>query len=271
MKKKVLKSIIIIVLVLVILVVMLIHLFGDHALKAGVETAATKALGVNVTIGDLSLSLLRGKLELRDLVIDNPPGYQHPELLNFGKAHINVSVTSLLSDTVEIEQMTFEDITMVIEQKGLTNNLNEVLDALPSGKAAPKETSEEPETEAKNLHIDDLEISNVVVKVKLLPIPGKADTVTLKVAPIKMTDLGSDDNLSTAKLTGKVLAAIAAGVAQQGGGLLPKDLVGSLNTTLKDKGDLFIDSSKDIGKDIIEGSKDIGEGVGEALKGLFKK
>jgi hypothetical protein len=289
MKKKVLKSIIIIVLVLVILVVMLIHLFGDRALKAGIETAATKALGVDVTIGDLSLSLLKGKLELRDLVIDNPPGYQHPELLNFGRANINISVTSLLSDTVEIEQMQFEDITMVIEQKGLTNNLKEVLNALPSGQTAPKDTTDEPDTEAKKLHIDNLEISNVTVKAKLLPIPGKADTVTLKVAPIKMTDLGSDDKLSTAKLTGKVLAAIATGVAKQGGGLLPKDLVGSLNTTLKDKGALFIDtgkevfesskdigkdaldSSKDIGKDIIEGGKDVGEGVGEALKGLFKK
>ncbi len=160
---------------------------------------------------------------------------------------------------------------MVIEQKCLTNNLNEVFDALPSVKAAPKETSEEPETEAKNLHIDNLEISNVAVKVKLLPIPGKTDTVTLKVAPIKMTDLGSDDKLSTAKLAGKVLAAIATGVAKQGGGILPKDLVSSIDSTLKNKGDLFMDSSKDIGKDIIEGGKDIGEGVGEALKGLFKK
>ncbi len=289
MKKKVLKSIIIIVLVLVILVVTLIHLFGDRALKAGIETAATKTLGVNVTIGDLSLSLLRGKLELRDLVIDNPTGYQHPELLNIGRVYIDVAVTSLLSDTVKIEQIQFEDITMVIEQKGLTNNLKEVLNALPSGQTAPKDTTDEPDTEGKKLHVDNLEISNIVVKVKLLPIPGKADTLTLKVAPVKMTDLGSDNKLSTAKLSAKVLAAISAGVARQGGGILPKDMLSSIDSTLKEKGDLLIDSgkeifditsdigkdaldsSKDIGKDIIEGGKDIGEGVGEALKGLFKK
>ena len=110
MKTKALKSIGIIVLVLVVLVVILIHLFGDRALRAGIETAATKTLGVDVTIGDLSLSLLRGKLELRDLVIDNPSGYQHPELLNFGKAYIDVAVTSLMSDTVKIDQIQFEDI-----------------------------------------------------------------------------------------------------------------------------------------------------------------
>jgi len=289
MKKKAIKSIIIIVLVLVVLVVMLINLFGDRALKAGIEAAATKALGVDVTIGDLSLSLLAGNLELKDLVIDNPPGYEHPEMLNFGRAHINVSVSSLLSDTVEIKQMQFEDITMVIEQKGLTNNLKEVLNALPSGQTAPKDTTDKPAAEGKKLHIDSLDISNVAVKAKLLPIPGKADTLTLKVAPIKMTDLGSDNKLSTAKLAGKILAAIAAGVAKQGSELLPKDLVGSLNTTLKDKGELFIDTGKkvfessgDIGKDALEGGKDIGketieagkeigEGVGEALKGLFKK
>lgn len=287
MKTKVLKSIVTIVLVLLILIVMLIHFFGDRALKAGIETAATKTLGVNVTIGDLSLSLLKGKLQLVDLVIANPPGYQHPELLNIKRAYIDVAITSLLSDTVKIEQMQFEDITMVIEQKGLTNNLKEVLNALPSGKDAPKETTDQPE--GKKLHIDNLEISNITVKVKLLPIPSKAGTVTLKVAPIKMTDLGSDNKLSTAKLSAKILAAIAAGVAQQGVGVLPKDMVGLINSELKDKGALLIDSgieiidigsdlgkgaidsSKTIGEDIIKGGKDIGEGVGEALRGLFKK
>jgi hypothetical protein len=267
MKKKSVRSIIIGVLVVILLILMLVGLIGDRVIKTGVETAASKALGVNVSIGDLSLSLLSGKLVLQDLVIDNPEGYQHPELLNFGKAYIEVSVKSLLSDTVEIEQMIFEDITMVIEQKGLSNNLNEILKALPSEKSTPKETSHEPETEAKYLRIDNLEISNVVVKAKLLPIPNKADTVTLKVAPIKMTDLGSDDKLSMAKLAGKVLTAIATGIAKEGGGLLPKDLVGSLDKTLKDKGARYID----IGKDALENGKGIGEGVGDALKGLFKK
>jgi hypothetical protein len=167
--------------------------------------------------------------------------------------------------------MTFEDITMVIEQKGFTNNLKEVLNALSSEETAPKDTTDEPDAEGKKLHIDNLEISNIAVKVKLLPIPGKADTLTVRIEPIKMTDLGSDDKLSTAKLTGKIMTAIATGVAKQGGGILPKDLVSSINSELTGKSGLLIDSGKKIGKDIIEGGKDVGESVGEALKGLFKK
>ena len=50
-----------------------------------------------------------------------------------------------------------------MEQKGLTNNLKEILDRIP---AAP-----EPKTGEKKLQIDRLEIINTNVKVKLLPIP----------------------------------------------------------------------------------------------------
>ena len=71
-----------------------------------------------------------------------------------------------------------------------------------------------------------------MVQAKLLPIPGKADTVTLKLDPIIMTDLGSDDKMDVAKLTGKILLAIATGVAKQGVGLLPDSVTDAMGTTL---------------------------------------
>ena len=86
---KVLKSIIIALLVLIILIVAIVHFAGDKALKAGIETAASKALGVDVSVGNVSLSILAGKLELKDLVISNPEGYQHPEMLKIGHGFFN--------------------------------------------------------------------------------------------------------------------------------------------------------------------------------------
>ncbi len=274
--KKIVKQVGIGLLVVILVIVLVVHFAGDAALKAGIETAASKALGVNVSVGKISFSILGGKVKIKDLVIDNPEGYQHPELLRIGNGYVDVSIMSLLSDTVEIKTIKFDGIDMVIEQKGLTNNLNDVMKNLPSGdgSAAKAPAEEKPAKKAKNLLISELEISNVVVKAKLLPIPGKADTITIKLAPIQMTNLGSDDKMSTSKLAGKILAAIAAGVAQQGAGLLPKDMVGDINSVLKDKGALVLDKSKEV----LEGSKKIGEKVleggkelGDALKGLFKK
>ena len=275
--KKALITILVGILVLVVIVAVLVNLLGDRALKVGIETAATKVLGVGVAVDDVSLSLLGGTLDLSGLVINNPAGYERPTLLELGNAHVDVDVKSLLSDTVKIKDIMLDGITVVIEQKGLSNNLNVVLGAIPSGTG--QEDKPEPEqAPGKKLQIANLEISNVKVKVKLLPIPGHADTVELTLAPIRMTNLGSGEKLDTAKLTGKVLSAIAKGVAQEGAGILPTELIGPIKSTLTEQGAVFVETGKkvieestELGKDVLDKGKGIGEGAVDALKGIFKK
>ncbi|MCK5172203.1 MAG: hypothetical protein KAR47_02360, partial [Planctomycetes bacterium] len=202
--KKVVTGIIAVLVALILIIFIAIGLFGGKMVEAGVEIGASNALGVPVTLDSASLSLLAGKLKLEGLEVSNPPGFEYEKLLTMGLAHVNVSLTSLASDTVEIQDMIFDDVALVIEQKGMKTNLQTILDSMPE--AEPKEEPKEPaepeaeEKPAKNLKIANLEIKNVEVKVKLLPIPGKTDTITFKLAPIKMTDLGSDDKMTVAKL-----------------------------------------------------------------------
>jgi len=87
MKKahKILRVVLLVIVVLVVSVVALIHLFGNSALKAGIETAASKTLNVGVGIDDMDFSILGGKVSFQGLVIDNPPGYQHDKLLEVSK------------------------------------------------------------------------------------------------------------------------------------------------------------------------------------------
>ena len=132
-------------------------------------------------------------------------------------------------------------------------------------------TGEEDETKkpAKKLHIDTLEITNVTVKVKLLPIPGKADTVTLKLDPIRMTDLGGDDKLDLAELSGKILLAITTGIAKQGAGILPEGMTDALNETLGQAAELGKAVAEGGQKVLEEGAK-AGKGIVEGLKGIFE-
>lgn len=269
--KKAVTTIIAAIVALLLIIILAIGLFGGNMIKAGVEIGASGALGVPVTLDEASLSLLSGKLELEDLQVNNPPGFEHEKLLTMGLALVDVSLTSLASDTVEIQNMIFDEVTLVIEQKGLKTNLQTILDSLP--KAEPEEVPEEPakaeEKPAKSLKIANLEIKNVEVKAKLLPIPGKADTVTFKLAPIIMTDLGSDDKMTVAKLAAKILMAIAKGVAKQGTDLLPSEIIGPLqdiSSETIEKGLEILKGATDIGTNGIEKSV---EGIGEGLKGIF--
>ena len=283
--KKVIKFIAILLIVLILAIVILFKLFGTSAIKTGIEVAGTQTLRVPVTVGDVSLALLSGKAGIDDLVIANPAGYANETMMEIGKGRVDLAVKSLMSDTVRIENVLLENVSVTLEQKGLTNNIQQILNSLPkSEEETPKEESAKPETSGKKLEITHLELTDINVNVKLLPIPGKADTLTLKLAPIKMENLGSDSKMDMAVLTNKILLAIVAGIAEQGAGILPDAITGPMGDTLKALGDVsgaliketgkILEGGGEIGKDLLDGTKDIGKGVEDLGKGLgeiFKK
>jgi len=268
--RKILRTVLYVIVVLVVCIVVLVHLVGNSVLKAGIETVASKTLNVAVTVDDLDFSVLGGKVGFQNLVIDNPPGYKYDRLLEVGDARIAVSIASLLKDTVNIKEIMFDGVNVVIEQKGLTNNLQDIINAIPKTEpkpeAEPEDTTGKP---AKKLHIDRLEITNVTVKANLLPVPGKAGTVTIKLDPILMTDLGADDKLDLAALTGKILLAITKGVAKQGAGLLPEGMTDTMKGTL-DKTAEVGKAATEEGKKLLEKGTDAGKGLIEGFKGLLK-
>ena len=99
---KTLRIVVIVILVLVIALVVAFHFFGGRAMKIGVEVGATQALKVPVAVEQVNLSLLAGKAGVKNLVIDNPSGYQNEKMLEVGQAKVDLSVGSVLSETVRI-------------------------------------------------------------------------------------------------------------------------------------------------------------------------
>jgi hypothetical protein len=274
MKKplKKLKFILLIIVILIVVAIVAINLYADSAVKWGIETAGTKTLGVGVKLDSANLGIFGGTLGLKELIVDNPKEYQNPHLLELSKGNIQVRIGSLLSDVVEIKQIKLDGVDVVLEQKDVrSNNLQDILKNIPK-------TEQSKESE-KKLHIEVLEISNINVNVKLLPLPGRVDNIPLSLGTIKMTDLGGDNKLGTAQLVSTILLAISKAIAQKGAGILPDDIIGPLNTTLSQLDELsrtLLKEGQDIlktGGDIGKGAKDIGEGmkdVTEGIKGLIK-
>lgn len=256
----------IVILTLILVLVIAFHLFGTKAIKIGIEVGATEALKVPVAVEDVSLSILAGKAGIKNLIIDNPSGYKNEKMLELGQARIDLDMGSVLSETIRIEDVLLEKVNVVLEQKGLTNNIQEVLDGISSESAEPKAEEEQPsEKPSKKLLIKKLQINEVAVKVKLLPLPGKKDTLVLKLAPITMTDLGSDNKMDIAVLTNKILLAIVGGISKQGAGILPDEIIKPLGDSLKILGAATEAVLKETGKVLEEGGKALKE-VGETGK-----
>ncbi len=261
MSSKILKFAVLPLLVVVIILCATFYFFGEHALKVGVEVAATKALGVGVDIDDVDISILKGTVAVTGLTVRNPAGYAHENLLELDNVSAAANIASLRTDTVQIESLKLDGVNLVIEQKGLSNNLHDVISSFPA------KDKQQSQPAGKKLRIDNLEITNITVKVKLLPIPGKADTVTLSLPPIRMTKLGADDKLNTGGLSREILLAVAIAAAKEGTGVLPKDIVDTMDSALgkitdlgkiaSKKGRKLIDSGKDAGAEIIDNVKNL--------------
>ncbi len=228
------------------------NLLADKAVRVAVEKAGTRALDVPVDVQHANLSILGGTLKLQDLTVANPPGYQQETLLDLERGDIRVDTGSLLSDTITIRDIKLDGMKVAIEQKGLDNNLREVLKSL----------REDEEISGKKLYVENLEITNISVDVKLLPIPGQADTVGFKLAPIRMTHLGRDERLDIATLATTVLVAVATKITEQGGDVLPQDMLTDLTGALE--------KALDIGRIIFGNGSDGRSSLSEALKNLLK-
>jgi len=265
-KKTILNYVVLPLVILLIVLVVAFFLVGNSLIKKGIEAAGSKTLGVPVTVKNIDLSILRGRVWIKGLVVKNPPGYANETLLELGEGVVNLSIGSLMSNTVKIQLIKLDGAKLTMEQKGLTNNLKEILDKLPKGEEQAKT---KPEEKGKNLHINKLEITNTTVRVKLLPVPGKSNTVSLKLDPIVMENLGTDKKLSTSTLVAKVLGAIAAGVAKQGAGLLPDDMVKGIGSAVDKTAEIGKAATKE-GQKILENTTGAGKEAVKGFKNLLK-
>ena len=227
MKKKVRRVTIALVMTLLmgcVGLVVTLGFFADQAIESAIEVAGSEALGLCLEIAEVDLSLFSGGLSLRGLVIYNPDGYQHKKLLELESGLIQIRIKSLMADTIFIKTIKLKGVDLVVEQKGLTSNLQEVMDMIEMSKAT--------ELARKKLEIDVLEISDIRVRVKLLPVLGKMGTVTLKLPPIRMTDLGKSEDLDVGTLSAKVIVALFGDVMAQGLDVVADDLAGAVFKTL---------------------------------------
>jgi hypothetical protein len=261
--KKLIRAILFLVVVLIVLAVIgvvAVILFADKVVKTVVETSGTKTLNVAVNVGKANASILSGAVKLQEITVANPAGYQGPQLLKLRQVDLKADTKSLLSKEMLIKDMKLDNMEVFIEQKGLQNNLCQVV----------KPLREPRKPTGKGLVIDNLEIANVTVHVSMPAIPGQAQSMDLKLASIKMGDLGRSEKMDTAVLIGKILLAVASGIAEQGGGILPKEMVGELGGVM--------DKAIDIGKTILapggttpdgQQKDSLGKSVTDGLKDLL--
>ena len=248
-------------------------LYADHLTKIAVETAGSQALGVNTTLDKANLSLLGGAVTLDNLNVANPTGYNTPSLIKMGRASTKIKLNTILENTIQVEIIKLEKLTLTVEQKGLQSNLNEVLTNIKQiTKDQKPKTQDAPP--GKKITLQRIEIIEPIAEIKLLPLPGQLDVLKIELGNITLENVSQDQN--KAELTVTVIQTILVSLAEavvKSGAQLPADLTDALTTSIEDVGQVLGDSIIGIAgeteKLLEEGTKAI-EGLQKGLENIIK-
>jgi len=208
-------------------------LWIDLIAKAGVETASTYALGVDTTLDGMHVGILSGKVGMSGLDVANPTGFESTNLLRLGRGNVEVSLGSLMEETVEIPELSFSDVQLNLERRGGKSNYQTVLDNLQKfggDGTAPAEPGEP----GKAFIIKHVFVENVSVQVDLLPIGGKLSRVPIQIEKLELRDVGTKDGkgMPLAEVSAVLLKAILEGAIQAGGQAIPREISQELLTRL---------------------------------------
>ncbi len=166
-----------------------------------------------------------------DLTVANPAGFESPHFTHLQEGRVEVALGSLRKETVELPTLILSDLDIHLDKSEGKANYDVVLDNLKrfeSGEDAEKEA------DGKKFVINEVLIQRIVVHVQLHPIGGDLTKLDVSIDEIRLRNVGSDSDHSVlmSELTGVIIKAVLAAIVQEGGGLIPADVLGDLGQGL---------------------------------------
>lgn len=182
--KKSLRFIILFVLLLILILYVAGQFFLGSIVKAGVNQAGPRLTQTKVELVDASLSPFTGAGTLTGLTVGNPQGWSDTRALYLGKMHFDVKPTSLLSDTIDINDLTIDQPEFAYETRLVSSNIGDLMkniEAAMGTKAQPEDKS----TKQRKFIVRHFRMQDAKLSVGVGPA-----AIPLTLPPLELTDLG---------------------------------------------------------------------------------
>ena len=161
---KALKIVGIVVAVLLLIVITLPFLINVNSFRPKLESALTEALGREVKVGNLSLSILSGSVSAEDLSIADDPAFSKDPFIRAKSLKVGVEVMPLIfSKALHVTDITLDkpDIALLRDASGKWNFSSLGNKSEPAAKAAPASSapSSTPDLSVRKLDVKDGRLS----------------------------------------------------------------------------------------------------------------
>jgi hypothetical protein len=115
------------------------YLVRNAVARSAAEEAVTRVTGFPLEIGSVDLGLFDSRLEIRDLRLRNPPGFEDPRCLHAPRVVADVEATSAFSKRFHAEEIVLDvaEVVVVTNAKG-EMNLDRLAALGEAGKEGPQ-------------------------------------------------------------------------------------------------------------------------------------
>ncbi len=255
----------------------------DSIAKGAIEKGGTYALGVETRLDSASVRPLSGRFALAGLSVKNPEGFKDPYFLELGDGKVAITLESLSQEQIELPELNLDAINVtLIKEKGGANyevileNLKKISGEKEEDKEPDPAPSGKPE---KTFVIRQVNITDVNVKANMIAGGGDLTSVSMKIDKIELKDVGEKKTITADKLAAILMQALITAIFEEGGGILPDDIMGGLKNglggleSLGDMGVSFASGAGEqlqkLGDDLSETlDKNVGGAIEDATKGL---
>ena len=277
--KKILRIIGIVAVVLVVAIIGL-FIFLDSAIKTAIEKGAPTVIGCKATVEKVSIKPFSGRVLVKNLVIESPPGYEEPALFAIEEFRVKVDVGSVLkkSGPIIINEVIIEKPLIAYEVKGSKSNFQHIMERFPKDDAPEKEKPKDVKTPGRKVIIDHIKFADGQVNVRAGYTLGYG--IPLSLPGLELRDIGRSSNGVTAvQALSNVLGNLASDVTNlvtdsmkfitEQAGNLAKGVTDAAKGAV-DAGKAAVDATKDAGKAVLDSGKDAADAAKDAVKGIKK-
>jgi len=180
--------------------------------KSALASLDSEMIGVKLSVCDVKIDALHGKVEIFDLVVSNPEGYYSKYLLRADRIFVDINTQILVGSfgsMVDVEEVIFEGLDVIVEKKLHTSNLNDMLMKLSGAEKC--ETDDDPQTSSSHSQVQVVwhKVMAKDVGAKLAWSVTHGHGIRVEVSDMSFEDFdkhkGSDHGRMTCSLSARVL------------------------------------------------------------------
>ncbi len=236
----------------IVIIGLIIAYFGRNWLvERAVEAGGEYAVGTKTVLGSAEVSLRGGRLDLNDLEVRNPTGFEGGDLLDIKFGRVVVDAGSIFGHEVVVDTLLLDGIKVSLTQVDNKGNFLVVLDHI---KGLDMGSSDE---DSKKIKITHVSVQNISVEGSLTLLGKRQYKKSFNVDGFAMQNVGGADGSSLRQIIALVVKEILSKTAAAGSGQLSGKLGESLsqakNNVLKQADSQIKNKIEDLGKKLIGG------------------